>query len=158
MSKKKKILLVIAGILILIQFIRPADNEFPENPTEALAAAIPVPPDVNNLLKTACNDCHSNHTDKMWYQNIQPIGWWLNHHIEEGKDELNFSVFNTYSVKRQAHKMEEITEMVENGEMPMDSYTWMHGDAKLNEEQKKMLISWAKAAQDSLEKQIPAKK
>jgi hypothetical protein len=157
MSKKKKILLGVLIVLVTIQFIRPADNNSPENPSETLTAAVPVSPEVKNILQIACNDCHSSHTSKMWYQNIQPIGWWIGHHIEEGKEELNFSIFNTYSAKRKTHKMEEVAEMVENGEMPMDSYTWMHSNARLSAEQKKLLVDWAKAAQDSLEKLVKNK-
>jgi hypothetical protein len=157
MSKKKKILLGLLIVVVILQFIRPANNDSSENTSDTLAAAIPVPTEVDQILKAACNDCHSNHTNNMWYQNIQPIGWWINHHIKEGKQELNFSIFNTYSAKRKAHKMEEIAEQVEAGEMPMDSYTWMHWNAKLSAEQKKMLVDWAKAAKDSLKKLVPEK-
>lgn len=154
MSKKKIILLGLLAVLVIIQFIRPEKNDFPVKPSEELSAAIEMPEEVNKILVASCNDCHSNHTNNMWYQNIQPVGWWINHHIEEGKEELNFSIFNTYSVKKQAHKMEEVAEMVEEDEMPMSSYTLMHGDAKLSKEQKELLINWAKAAQDSLKLRI----
>lgn len=152
---KKIIYLSITAALIIIQFFRPAKNDSPIKQGEDLASAIEVPTEVDNVLKTSCNDCHSNHTNDMWYMNIQPVGWWINHHIEEGKDELNFSIFNTYSPKRKAHKMEEVAEMIEKKEMPLDSYTWMHGDAKLSEAQRTLLITWAKAAYDTLKTQVP---
>lgn len=143
------------AVLLIIQFIRPADNNSEIIAANDIESSIPIPAEVKNVLQVSCYDCHSNKTNKMWYQNIQPIGWWINHHIEEGKDELNFSEFNTYSVKRKAHKLEEVVEMVESDEMPMSSYTLMHGDAKLNADQKKLIIDWAKTNQDSLEKLIP---
>lgn len=155
MSKKRKILLVILSIFIVIQFFRPADNNSETKPTNDISASVTVPVDVNTILKASCNDCHSNKTNNMWYQNIQPIGWWLNHHIEEGKDELNFSEFNTYSLKRKAHKFEEIAEMVEDNEMPLNSYLWVHSEAKLSDQQKKLLMNWAKTNHDSLKKLIP---
>jgi hypothetical protein len=66
----------------------------------------------------------------------------LNYHVDEGKDELNFSEFESYSLKRKLHKLEEIKEMVEEGEMPLTSYTIIHGDATLNGEQKQILYKW----------------
>ena len=59
------------------------------------------------------------------------------------------------SLRFQYHKMEEIAEQVKEGEMPLDSYTWIHKDAKLTEEEKKELISWADGIRDSLEAQYP---
>ncbi|MDP2388285.1 MAG: heme-binding domain-containing protein [Bacteroidota bacterium] len=155
MSKKKKILLVVFSLFIILQFIRPADNNSEILITNDISSSIKMSPEVSNILKASCYDCHSNKTNNMWYQNIQPIGWWINHHIEEGKDELNFSEFNTYSLKRRAHKLEEIAEMIEGNEMPLSSYTLIHGEAELNADQKKLIVDWAKTNHDSLKKLIP---
>jgi hypothetical protein len=38
--------------------------------------------------------------------------------------------------------LEEIKEMVEEGEMPLSSYTLIHGDTKLSPEQKEILYKW----------------
>lgn len=157
MSKKKKILIVILSVFLILQFIRPADNNSEIIIANDISSSIQMSPEVSNILKASCYDCHSNKTNKMWYQNIQPFGWWINHHIEEGKDELNFSEFNTYSLKRRAHKLEEIAEMVEENEMPLSSYTLIHGEAELNADQKKLIVDWAKANHDSLKKLIPPK-
>lgn len=141
----KRVLYGIAGFLVLAQFIRPGKNQSNDD-TQHLRTMMPVPADVEDILKTACNDCHSNYTVYPWYADIQPIGWWLAHHVDEGKQHLNFSVFATYQPKRQAHKLEEIAEVIQKDEMPMTSYTWMHPTAKLSEAQKQTLINWANAA------------
>jgi hypothetical protein len=138
MTKKKKFLYAVVAILILIQFIRPERN-LGKAETEN---TIFVNAEVGTILQTSCFDCHSNYTNYPWYTNIQPIGWWLNHHVDEGKEELNFSEFETYSLKRKLHKLEEIKEMVEEGEMPLSSYTLIHGDTKLSPEQKEILYTW----------------
>ena len=138
MTKKKKFLFVVLAILILIQFIRPERN-LGKAETEN---TIFVNAEVGTILQTSCFDCHSNYTNYPWYTNIQPIGWWLNHHVDEGKEELNFSEFESYSLKRKLHKLEEIKEMVEEGEMPLSSYTLIHGDTKLSPEQKEILYTW----------------
>jgi hypothetical protein len=67
---------------------------------------------------------------------------WINHHIKEGKQELNFSEYQTYSIKKQQHKLKELVEQVEEGEMPMTSYTFIHRSAQLTEAEKKTLIDW----------------
>jgi hypothetical protein len=73
------------------------------------------------------------------------VGFWLDDHIKDGKGELNFSEFLTYSPKKPAHKMEEVIDMVKEGDRPLESYTWIHTDAKLTQEEKVALTDWASA-------------
>ena len=80
-----------------------------------------------------CFDCHSDVTKYPWYNNITPVNYWLADHVEEGKHELNFSKWSSYSTKRKDHKLEETIEMIENHEMPLESYTWVHKEAVLTE-------------------------
>ncbi len=148
----KIILRTVLVVLIVIQFIRPAKNQGEAFGREDVTWSVNVPEDVKNILVASCYDCHSDHTNHMWYENIQPIGWWISNHINEGKKHLNFSVFNTYKDKRKAHKFEEIAETVSAGEMPMSSYTRIHGNAKLNDEQKRLLINWATLSRQQYEK------
>lgn len=148
---KKKILFGLLAVLVLIQFIRPQRNQFANASSNDIAMHYPVPENIVGILKRACYDCHSNYTTYPWYTNIQPVGWWLQNHINEGKRELNFSEFATYTRKRKAHKMEEVAEMVEKGEMPLNSYTWIHKDAILTKEEASAVISWAKDLQKQIE-------
>lgn len=150
---KKKILLIILAILVIVQFIRPARNQAQGISTNDISRHYAVPPNVDAILKRSCNDCHTNNTTYPWYTNIQPVGLWLQHHVDEGKSHLNFSEFATYAAKRQHHKLEETIEMVKNGEMPLNSYLWMHGNAKLSAEDQTVLVNWA----DDLMKQIAHK-
>ncbi len=141
----KKILIGLLVVLVIMQFIRPERNTATAESATDIRTKYTVPDDVNRILQKACNDCHSNNTVYPWYSNIQPIGWWLQNHVKEGKAELNFSEFAAYTNKKAAHKMEEVVEMVEKGEMPLESYTIAHKDAKLTNEEKATLVTWAKA-------------
>src|SRR5690606_36909495 len=85
---------------------------------------------------------HSNNTVYPWYTNIQPIGWWMASHINEGKEELNFSTFGTYAKERADHKLEEIIEVLDEGTMPLQSYLWMHGDAAVTQEESQLITAW----------------
>lgn len=117
---------------------------------------VTVPDTVMALLKKSCYDCHSNHTTYPWYSKISPVNWWLANHINEGKRHLNFSVFSTYTYKKKGRALEESGKQVDEGEMPLNTYLWIHTDARLNDAQKQMIIDWAKASkaqvlQDSLQ-------
>lgn len=147
---KKKILLTLLAIFIIIQFIRPARNISNEVPATDITKLYSVPANVQQILKVSCNDCHTNNTVYPWYTNIQPVGWWLQNHVNEGKEHLDFSIFGSYPPKRQHHKLEEVIEQVEGNHMPLDSYLWLHKDAKLSADQKALLIKWA----DELRNQI----
>ena len=140
---KKKIVLVLIVLLVVIQFIRPGRNGSVTASTNEISGYYSVPDTVAGILKRSCYNCHSNNTSYPWYTNIQPVGWWMQHHVNEGKDELNFSEFGGYTAKRQHHKMEEIAEQVKKGEMPLNSYLWVHTDARLSESEKEILIAWA---------------
>lgn len=142
----KKILIALAIVLVLIQFVRPEKNLSGEN-QHNISTKYNVPPEVATLLEGACNDCHSNTTEYPWYANVQPLAWWLANHVEEGKEHLNFSTFTSRRVAVQQHKLEEIVEMVKEHEMPMPSYTWfgLHPEAKLTQEQRQTLTLWAQS-------------
>lgn len=143
----KKILIAVAAILVLIQAIRLEKNEGDVNGPDALV----VNGEVQALLEKSCYDCHSNKTNYPWYSHIQPVGWWLQYHVNDGKKHLNFSAFQTYDAKKKAHKMEELAEMIEKHEMPLNSYLWIHSEATLTPEQQQLLIDWAKAVQAQYE-------
>jgi hypothetical protein len=148
---RKKILLTILAILILIQLIRPSRNISNEVPANDITKLYDVPADVQQILKVSCNDCHSNNTTYPWYTNVQPVGWWMQHHVNEGKEHLDFSAFGAYDKKRQHHKMEEVVEQVRDGHMPLNSYLWIHDEAKLNEQQKNLLINWAQTLMNQIQ-------
>lgn len=136
---KKKILLVLLAAFIVMQFFRiDTTNPTFEAKNDFIAMTNP-PEEVTQILRAACYDCHSHETKYPWYSQVAPISWWVKHHIDEGKEHLNFSEWGTYSEKKADHKLEECAEEVEEGEMPLDSYTWVHGEAKLSIDQKETL-------------------
>jgi cytochrome c553 len=154
---KKKIAYTLIAALVIIQFFHPAKNINAAASATAndISGVFAVPENVQSILKTSCYDCHSNNTYYPWYNNIQPVAWWLNHHVEEGKREINFNEFASYQIRRQYKKMEEIIDQVKEDEMPLSSYTIIHKDAKLNPDQKLALSSWADAARKDMESKYP---
>lgn len=148
-------LVVLLIALIVIQFFRPARNAAPEIAANQIEASFAVPDEVHQVLKVSCYDCHSNTTAYPWYSNIQPVAWFLSDHIAEGKREVNFSEFSTYSLRRQYKKFKEIGEQVKGDEMPLFSYTLIHRDAFLNPAQKLLLENWAASLMKDMELKFP---
>jgi len=142
-------------ILVLIQFYRPARNLSNDN-TYAMSKTFPVPDSIETMLKASCYDCHSNNTAYPWYANIQPVSFWLDDHIHEGKEHLNFSKFSKYRVNRQYHLLQKISKEVKEDEMPLSSYTFIHTNAKLSPEQSVQLIGWADGLAVKMKAAYPA--
>ena len=115
-----------------------------------------MPRNVSAIIKPACLDCHSSFTKYPWYAEIQPIGLWLESHVKEGKKHLDFENFTSHPLAYQYHKFEEIIDMVKEGEMPLKSYTWLHKEADLSQEQRSVIISWAQGVMDSMRVYYPA--
>ncbi|MBP6022693.1 heme-binding domain-containing protein [Ferruginibacter sp.] len=151
----KRFLLLLLLVFIVIQFFRPAKNKSEGISANDITKLYAVPQDVQNILKTSCYDCHSNNTAYPWYNNIQPVAWWLKDHVDEGKRGLNFSEFASYRIGKQYRKLEEINGEINDGKMPLASYTLIHGDAKLNEQQKSAVANWVTALRDSIKAQYP---
>ncbi len=141
---KKKISLGLLAALVVMQFFR-IDKSNPESdPAMNMFVVEQVPDDVQSIIKTSCFDCHSNQVNYPWYSNVAPASWVVKNHINEAREELNFSEWGTYSLKKKLHKLEEIEEEVGEGEMPLPSYLLAHSKAKLTKEQQDKLANWAK--------------
>ena len=137
----KYTLIVLLAALIIIQFIRPEKNNGGYESVALFEKETKPSAEVAVLLKENCYDCHSDQTQYPWYAEIAPISFWLDDHIEHGKGHFNASAWDSYSIKKKDHKMEELVEMVEEGEMPLKEYTWIHGD--ITEAEQKLILLWA---------------
>lgn len=139
----KKILVALLVILIIIQFIRPTKNVSAEMSPNDIEKHYAVPENVRAILSKACRDCHSNNTVYPWYNNIQPVAWWLNGHIQDGKRHFNLSEFAAYPPKRADHKLEELVESQTDHWMPLESYKKLHKEAILTQAESREVIDWA---------------
>lgn len=140
------------AVLVIIQFFRPAKNISTANQPNALTKAYPIPEGVDTIMQKACYDCHSNNSEYPWYFHVQPSAWFLSNHIQNGRRHMNFDEFMTYPKDRQDHKLEELIDMVSHDDMPLSSYKWMHPGARLNEDQKAVIVAWAKQLRAQIKK------
>lgn len=148
-------MLLLLLALIAIQFFHPKKNKASGPQPNYIGNVYHIPDDVKTILAKACNDCHSNNTRYPWYASIQPVHWWLNKHVRDGKKQINYDEYTHRPLRYQYHKMEETIEMVKEGEMPLKSYTWTHKDARLSDEEKSKITGWAQAIMDSMKSKYP---
>ncbi|KXK01223.1 MAG: class I cytochrome c [Acidobacteria bacterium OLB17] len=147
MKKALKIgALALAAAFVVLQFFQIDRTNPPVNAVEMLEAAVEVPPDIKIILGRSCNDCHSNTTIYPWYASVQPSAWYVKDHIDDGRRHLNFSVFNTYPLAKKQKKLSEMCEQVRSAEMPLPSYLWIHGDAKMQPGEAEAVCDWTNAA------------
>ncbi len=143
MKVVKWIAIVLVGIFVIIQVIRPERTNPPVDASRTLASHKQIPPAVATIFDRSCNDCHSHNTRWPWYSQIAPFSWLLVDDVNEGRKHLNFSDWASYDAKRASKKLDDICEEVEDGEMPLSKYLLLHPDAKLSEEDRKILCDWA---------------
>lgn len=155
MKRFKIVLVILLIVLIVIQFFHPAKNISTAQSPHDISTVYNEPDNVRKILNKACNDCHSNNTRYPWYNRIQPVAWWLEHHVNEGKRELNFNEFTTYRASKQYHRMQDIIDEVKEGDMPLASYTLIHTDARLTDEEKAILTDWAKSIRSEMKAKYP---
>ena len=137
MNKLKIALILIAAIIIAIQFI-PVKRTNPP-----VTAKLDAPTEVVSVLQKSCYDCHSNETEWPWYSNIAPVSWLVSSDVQDGRLHLNFSKWENLSRKDKVKMKEEIWEEIENENMPLWKYSILHPDANLTPEAKNLIRDWA---------------
>lgn len=147
MKNRIKIVLfiVLAGI-ILMQSIQPEKNLSEEIQVDDMFIFLPVNKEVEGLLKNACYDCHSNHTRYPWYNRISPVSWYLNRHVQEGKKEMNFNEFGHLDKIKRVSVLNSICEVLEEGTMPLGSYTTIHKNAIIDSIEREKICQWTESS------------
>lgn len=140
------IIVILAGI----QFIPVNRNISSSTPSTDFIVLLNPPNRIADKIAASCYNCHSNNTNYPWYSYVQPVAWILQDHIDEGKEELNFSEYGNYSGRMKRMKLDLIINEIKDGEMPLSAYTLFHKEARLSGKEKKDLIDYF----SSLKKQL----
>lgn len=133
------ILVVLVLAVVGIQFV-PVERTNPP-----VVSEVSAPGEVAAVLERACYDCHSNETKWPWYSYVAPASWFVTNHVEHARGDLNFSEWPTLDLELQEHAYHDIDEQVSEGKMPLESYTWMHRDAQLSEDERQLIVRWARS-------------
>lgn len=90
------------------------------------------------LAKRACFDCHSHETTWPWYSRVAPMSWLVQHDVDKGRRELNFSDWQN-GARKEEHP-DKISKEITEGEMPPAAYRLAHPEARLLDAEKRQLI------------------
>jgi mono/diheme cytochrome c family protein len=146
----KPILLAAVLAVVVAQFIPVSKTNPSVDAGQTINAAMTLPPEISRVFEQSCQDCHSNRTVWPWYSHVAPTSWLLAHHVKEGRRGLNFSEWGQYPARRRDRKLKEICEQVQRGEMPQASYTLLHPQAKLGDQDKQAICAWTDAARRTI--------
>jgi hypothetical protein len=146
----KIIALVLLTCFVGIQFVPTELNQSEGVPKTDFMLVHPMPKKIQLKLQVSCYDCHSNNTAYPWYNKIQPVAWFLEDHVKNGKAELNFSEWGTLSSRRKASKLRSIKKQIKSNKMPLESYTLIHRNALFTETEKMEIIEYLSELQNSL--------
>lgn len=141
MNKVVRYLLIALLLVLVVGQIVP----YPPKENPPVGEEIPAPPEVRTILQASCYDCHSNETEWPWYSFVVPTKWLVRYDVVEGRSHLNFSTWGEYSAGQASHRLEEVVEVIQDGEMPLGPYIWLHGEAALSQDEADRLIDWAQS-------------
>ena len=142
---KYKISLILVLIFAVLQLFNDAQVPYQEPDQNDLFAQVKADQAIQELIIKNCYDCHSNQVNYPWYSSVAPLSWWIKDHIRHGRGEVNYSEWGLYPADKQAHYAEEAVELVEEGEMPLPSYAFIHRHANLSDEDKAAILGFFKA-------------
>src|SRR5258705_3723702 len=133
---RRRLLLGAAAVLALANLV-PLSRSNPPVEQE-----VDAPPGARAVLERSCFDCHSNQTRWPWYAWVAPASWLLSHDVNEARGHMNFSTWNRYDAQERAEHLEEIAEVVEEGEMPPWFYLPLHPKARLSQSDAAAIHAW----------------
>ena len=83
-------------------------------------------------------------TNWRWYTYVAPVSWLTVGHVNDGRAELNFSVWGRYATRMKETRLRAICEQCEKGTTPIATYAFVHRDVKLSRDQVRAICEWTK--------------
>jgi hypothetical protein len=142
--------IALAVLLMGAQFIRPARTNPADEPGRSIESHVNVTPEVAAILDRSCKDCHSNRTDWPWYSNVAPFSWFVIDHVNHARSHLNLSEWGKLDDAEAGEMLDEMCSETKSGQMPLESYTWIHRYAKLSPTDVQTLCDWAHAEEERI--------
>lgn len=120
--------------LILIAFLFASVSTFAaENPQPL--KPLNIPDNVKAIIDKSCFGCHNTDSKN-----------------DKAKEKLDLKTIDSLDKSKMIHALKEITETVEENEMPPAKFLEKFPDKKLSDNEKKTLMDWAKNEAKSLMK------
>ncbi|MDT7542678.1 MAG: hypothetical protein QOE33_2582 [Acidobacteriota bacterium] len=145
--------IAIALLFVVAQFLPTGLGNSPVDQSRTIEARLKVPAPVESILSRSCNDCHTQQTRMPWYSHVAPVSWLLANHVRDGRKQLNFSDWASYDSEEQDILLQNICRLTKRGSMPINSYLYIHRDAKLSQADVQTLCDWSQVERDKLNAQ-----
>ena len=147
------IILAIFAVFALIQLI-PIDRiKPPVDQNENFVHVMNTPQKIEGLIRNACYECHSNETNYPKYAYVAPVSWSVKHHITEGREHGNFSIWGTYGREAQETFLKRSAQTIQDRSMPLPGYMAQHPTANLTDAERKLLTNYFEELLLQLKKQ-----
>ena len=134
MSRRlKQVAVVVVVVFAVAQLIRPSRANPPTDPSRTLAAHLGAGgTGVVSVLDRSCGDCHSNATTWPGYTQVAPLSWLMAYTVKEGRRQVNFSEWASYSPDNQRNLLAASCKAASSGKMPGSAWTTLHPEARLS--------------------------
>lgn len=142
MTIVKKIFFWLLIVFVLIQFIPIDKTNIAVKSSVNFVEVKKTPPKISTLIKSACYDCHSNETVYPKYAYFAPISWSIKSHVNEGREHLNFSVWETYNNDLKKSMLDKAIQTIQSKAMPLPGYMVYHKEANLSEAERTLLVRY----------------
>ena len=133
-------IVALAALAIVVGDVCGAHHAAVDAKSQALPPAWDAEP--KRVLARACADCHSSHTDWPWYSHVVPVSWWIEQHVRQGRQSLDFSEWEKYSAQQKHVALESICGVMATRRMPPQPYSFMHPETRLTEKDKNTVCNW----------------
>jgi hypothetical protein len=130
------IIVAIAAMVILGQFM----ESIPAN--SPATGGLDAPPEIAARLRDSCADCHSNETHWPWYSRVPPVSWLVAHDVVRGRQELNFSEWNSYLPPTRRRKLEWMERALMSEKMPPLLYRMIHPASRVSDSDRDAIVNW----------------
>jgi hypothetical protein len=133
---RRRVILIAIAALAAAQLV-PVSRQNPPVQQE-----VPAPPQVREVLRRSCYDCHSNETRWPWYSRVAPVSWLVAYDVRHARGHANFSTWDKYDEKKRADILDDIWQEVRDHEMPLFYYLPLHPQARLSDVDRELLHQW----------------
>jgi hypothetical protein len=143
-ARAKWIVIALIVVLALSQFIKPRETNPPVTPSRSLEAHVQVPPEVQEVLKRSCYDCHSSATVWPWYSHVAPVSWYVARDVNVARGHVNFQDWEAQINPQEGKEhLGLICKLVRSGDMPPADYRFMHKGTDLSPAEVNAVCAWS---------------
>jgi hypothetical protein len=148
-------IVVLIVVFAAIQLAQPSRTNPPVK-TDFLKAT-GAPPDVATMFRAACYDCHSDETRWPWYSYVAPMSWQIAQDVNHGRRHVNLSEWPADQPDLARKKIGDMSDEIDDGDMPLSKYKLIHKDARLTSQQRDKLTQWLNAQASALKSKTNTK-